>query len=47
MREIRFECEQCGHRFSVDVLDEDEARRRNVPRVPVRCPECGGAARRV
>jgi uncharacterized Zn finger protein len=47
MRMMRFECEQCGHRFEASVLDEDEARRRKVPARPVRCPECGGVAHRV
>ncbi len=39
----RFRCINCGHRFEVEVLDDDErreARRENRPTSAVHCPEC-------
>lgn len=40
---VRFRCLNCGHRFQSEVLDEQErrdARRRDMPTSPVRCPAC-------
>ena len=40
---VRFRCNNCGHRFEVEVLDEyerREARRRDQPTSPVHCPKC-------
>ena len=40
---IRFRCNNCGHRFETEVLNERErleARRHNQPTSAVRCPEC-------
>lgn len=40
---VRFRCNNCGHRFESEVLDEDrrhEARRENRPTNAVHCPEC-------
>lgn len=40
---VGFRCLNCGHRFKTEVLDPDEqreARRRDQPTSPVRCPEC-------
>jgi DNA-directed RNA polymerase subunit RPC12/RpoP len=43
---VRFRCLNCGNRFEVEVLTEDEkreARRRNQPTREVRCPHCNRA----
>lgn len=40
---VRFRRNICGHRFEEAVLDEyvrREARERDQPTAPVRCPEC-------
>jgi len=40
---VGFRCNNCGHRFEAEVLDEDErreARRENRPTNDVHCPEC-------
>lgn len=40
---VHFRCNNCGHRFEVDMLDEyerREARRENRPTTAVHCPEC-------
>ncbi len=40
---VRFRCNNCGHRFEKEVLDEDEqreARRDNRPTSALRCPKC-------
>jgi rubredoxin len=39
----RFQCNNCGHRFEVEVLSEDEkreAKRERRPVSTVACPEC-------
>ena len=44
MTEIaRYRCKNCGNRFEVEVLSEDErreARQRNQMTSPVQCPKC-------
>ncbi len=40
---IQFRCNNCGHRFEVEVVDEyerREARREKRPTSAVHCPEC-------
>lgn len=40
---VRFRCQNCGHRFETEVLDEHErreARRLDRPTSPVHCPIC-------
>lgn len=39
----RYRCQNCGHRFEVDVLTEQEkeqAKRREQRLYPIACPEC-------
>lgn len=43
---VRYRCRNCGEEFTVDILTEEEkreARRRDEPVSPVRCPnpKCG------
>ncbi len=33
-------CGMCGRRFEVDMLDREDLRERDVPGVPIRCPNC-------
>lgn len=42
MREMRFVCVQCGHKFVAKVLEPGEAEQRNMRPRSVRCPKCGG-----
>lgn len=40
---VRFRCNNCGHKFEDEVLDQYEAReaRRNNQRTsPIHCPKC-------
>jgi len=40
---VRFRCNNCGERFTLEVLDEQEkieARRRGRSTSAVRCPHC-------
>lgn len=40
---VRYRCLNCGNRFIVEVLTEEEreeARRKNTPTSPITCPEC-------
>lgn len=40
---VRFRCNNCGHRFEVEVLDESErhkARQEHQPISTVNCPQC-------
>ena len=42
-RRARFRCRNCGHRFEIDVLDEDEqrqAQRKGLPTSPIHCTKC-------
>jgi hypothetical protein len=39
----KFRCNNCGERFDVEVLTEDEAkdaRERKRPTHPIQCPKC-------
>lgn len=39
----RFRCLNCGHRFEMNVLSEEErkeAKRKDEPFYPVACPSC-------
>ena len=40
---VRFQCNDCGHRFKAEILSEGErheAQQRNRPTSPVYCPKC-------
>lgn len=40
---VYFRCNNCGHRFETEVLEENErreARRENRPTNAVHCPKC-------
>ncbi|WP_339754906.1 hypothetical protein [uncultured Marinobacter sp.] len=40
---VRFRCNNCGHRFETEVLNEDErreARRQNRSTSSLHCPKC-------
>ncbi|MCK4680041.1 hypothetical protein KAT82_02880 [bacterium] len=47
MPKMEFECQACGYRFVRDIVDEEEARRRKLPRQPMYYPKCHAPARRV
>jgi DNA-directed RNA polymerase subunit RPC12/RpoP len=39
----RYRCRNCGHRFEIEILSEQEVRelhRRRQPTSQVHCPEC-------
>lgn len=33
-------CSMCGRRFEAEMLDREDPRERQVPGVPLRCPNC-------
>ena len=40
---VRFRCNNCGHRFEVEVLsqaEQQEAHKANRPTQTVQCPKC-------
>lgn len=40
---VRYRCNNCGHRFEAEILDErekEEARRKNQPTYKIQCPTC-------
>jgi DNA-directed RNA polymerase subunit RPC12/RpoP len=43
--EVVFLCVSCGNRFRTKVFEPGEAEKKQAPKTPVRCPECGGPAR--
>ncbi len=46
MIEVNMICERCGFRFRAKIFEPGEAERKEAPKAPVRCPECGGPVRR-
>lgn len=39
----RYRCQNCGERFEIEVLNENEkreAQKKNVPVYPIACPKC-------
>lgn len=47
---VQFFCRNCGNRFEAMILDDDEmreARSKNRPTSPVRCPQCNRSDVRV
>ena len=41
---VRYRCNNCGHRFEIEVLNEREvekAKRENRPLQRISCPKCG------
>lgn len=42
--QVRYRCNNCGHRFEIDVLTSEERReaeRRNERVYAIGCPKCG------
>jgi predicted Zn-ribbon and HTH transcriptional regulator len=41
MKRKRFICKDCGFKFEEDIVEQDEARERNLCTSPVKCKHCG------
>jgi hypothetical protein len=40
MKEAKFVCKKCGHRFTAVIYEEGEPEHKRVQGSPVQCPRC-------
>ena len=42
MKKAKLICTKCGYTFEKDILEPGEAKDRQIPTHPIKCPKCGG-----